>query len=63
MAMIFPRRYQRSNREYDGTLANNINIIMSMIVIIIIIIVIICNLPIAIASNKMIKRGGGFKRE
>ncbi len=44
-------------------LANNINIIMSMIVIIIIIIVIICNLPIAIASNKMIKRGGGFKRE
>ena len=53
-------RYQRSNREYDGMLANNINIIMSMIVIIIII---ICNLPIAIALNKMIKRGGGFKRE
>ena len=43
-------------------LANNINIIMSMIVVIIIIII-ICNLPIAIASNKMIKRGGGFKRE
>jgi hypothetical protein len=42
-------------------LANNINIIMSMIVVIIIII--ICNLPIAIALNKMIKRGGGFKRE
>ena len=62
MAMIFPRRYQRSNREYDGMLANNINIIMSMIVIIIIIII-ICNLPIAIASNKMTKRGGGFKRE
>ena len=54
-------RYQRSNREYDGMLANNINIIMSMIVVIIIII--ICNLPIAIALNKMIKRGGGFKRE
>ena len=45
-------------------LANNIKIIMSMIVIIIIIIIIIiCNLPIAIALNKMIKRGGGFKRE
>ena len=58
-------RYQRSNREYDGMLANNINIIMSMlvIIIIIIIIIIICNLLIAIASNKMIKRGGGFKRE
>ena len=42
-------------------LANNINIIMSMIVVIIIII--ICNLPIVIVSNKMIKRGGGFKRE
>ena len=40
----------------DGTLANNINIIMSTTVIIIIIM--ICNLPIAIASNKMIKCWG-----